>query len=299
MLRFLRYASLALIIVGALALALLYFGSVSIPVLQPKGLIAAEQKQLLIVSTLLMLIVVVPVFFLTGYISWKYRKGKSDRRYLPDWDHSPWLEALWWGLPLAIIAALSVLTWKSSHSLDPFRPIASAQKPLKIQVVALQWKWLFLYPEEGIASVNYLRFPVSRPLEFDITSDAPMNAFWIPQLGGQIYAMPGMQSKLHLIADVPGIYRGSSANLSGRGFAGMVFSAQATDDEDYANWIETVREGGEPLGWSEYRALAQPSERNPVSYYFLEDRLLFHKVIEQYTKPDANEEPISVKRTPR
>src|SRR5688572_21939694 len=171
----------------------------NVAVLEPAGSIAERQRGLIIFASLLSLIVVVPVFALTFYIAWKYRASNKKAKYTPDWDHHTGIEALWWAIPLALITILSVITYKTSHELDPFRPIASDKKPLTVQVVALQWKWLFIYPEQNIASVNFVQFPEDRPVNFQITSDAPMNSFWIPQLGGQMYAMSGMNTKLHLI----------------------------------------------------------------------------------------------------
>ena len=195
-------------------------------VLDPKGFIAFEERDLLYITALLMLTVVVPVLVLAVVICWKYRAGNKKAKYEPEWDKSWALELVWWGFPCIIVALLSVLTVKSCLDLDPFKPLESDVKPLKIQVVALQWKWLFIYPEQKIATINFVQFPEKTPINFELTADAPMNSFWIPQLGGQIYAMPGMSTKLHLIANEAGSYRGSSSNISGNGFAGMIFTAK-------------------------------------------------------------------------
>jgi cytochrome o ubiquinol oxidase subunit 2 len=232
-----------------------------------------------------MLIVVIPVFILTGYIAIKYREGNKSARYSPDFDHSPLVEGLWWAIPFIIIAILSVMAWNSSHSLDPFKPITSDKEPLKIQVVAMQWKWLFIYPEQGIASVNMAHLPVDRPVNFEITSDAPMNSFWIPQLGGQIYAMAGMRTKLHLIADTPGYYHGQSANISGSGFAGMTFTARACQPPDFEKWLAEVKNSSQDLTMANYDQLAEPSKNNPASYYSQADDGLFDAVIAKYMSP--------------
>ena len=160
-------------------------------------------------------------------------------KHAPDWEHNYIAEYCWWGVPIVIIVILAVTTWKSSHDLNPFKPIESEKKPLAIQVVALHWKWLFIYPEQGIATVNFVQFPEKTPINFEITSDAPMNSFWIPQLGGQIYAMPAMRSKLHLIANEIGSFRGVSANISGKGFAGMTFTAKSSSEEDFDAWVQS------------------------------------------------------------
>jgi cytochrome o ubiquinol oxidase subunit 2 len=282
--RWIRYFSLALILIGVCVAAVAYLQGASIPVLQPKGWVGVRQKDLIITTTLLMLVVVIPVFILTSYISWKYRKENKNAPYDPDWDDNPVAEAVWWGLPFVIIAVLAVITWRSSHELDPFRPLDSSKKPVTIQVVALQWKWLFIYPEYKIAAVNYVCFPEQTPVEFQITADAPMNAFWIPQLGSQIYAMPGMQSKLHLIADSIGTYRGVSANLSGKGFSGMTFQAESVSEENFTLWVDSVRNKGTPLDITSYNVLVQPTERVPISYYAPADPTLFETIIMKYTE---------------
>lgn len=262
-----------------------YFGEVNVEVLNPAGLIAAKEKNLLITATLLMLIVVIPVFFLAFFITWRYRATNTKAKYTPEWSHSHLAEAVWWGFPCAIIIALSIITWKGCHELDPFKPLESSTKPLPIQVVALQWKWLFIYPEQKIATVNFFQFPENTPLNFEISSDAPMNSFWIPQLGGQIYAMPGMRSRLHLIASEPGEFRGSSANLSGKGFAGMVFTAKASSEQEFQRWVESVRGSTKQLDREGYAALAAPSEYNPVATYVLTDENLFDHIVMKYTTP--------------
>ncbi len=242
----------------------------------------------MIFASLLSLVVVIPVFGLTFWIAWKYRASNTRARYRPDWDGSRVLEAIWWLVPLVLIMVLSVVTWKSSHDLDPFRPLSSNVKPLTVQVVALDWKWLFIYPEQHIASVNYLQFPVGTPLNFQITADAPMNSFWIPKLGGQIYAMAGMSTELHLMADTPGTFPGSSANISGRGFAGMTFEAKASSGAEFRDWVNMIKRSPRTLDESTYRVLAKPSENNPHAYYTANDHNLYDKVVLQYMSPDVS-----------
>ena len=255
-------------------------------VLQPKGMIAEKQKSLLIIATLLMLIVVIPVFVLTFFIAWRYRASNTKAKYTPDWSHSHLFESIWWGFPFAIVIALSIVTWKACHELDPFKPLDVATKPISIQAVALQWKWLFIYPEYNIATVNFVQFPEKTPLNFEVTADAPMNSFWIPQLGGQVYAMPAMRTKLHLIADAPGEFTGSSANLSGKGFAGMRFIAKASSQEDFDEWVQQVKQSSPSLTLDEYNALVEPSEYNPAGYYVLKEEGLFDHIVMKYMMPE-------------
>lgn len=256
-------------------------------IFNPAGPIAAQQRDLIYLSMLLMLLVIIPVFILVFFIAWKYRDRGSGHKakYAPDWDGNKLLESIWWGIPIVLITALSVIAWRTSHSLDPFRPIASHKPAVKVQVIALQWKWLFLYPEEGVASVNYLRIPAGRPINFDVTSDAPMNSFWIPELGGQIYAMAGMRTKLYLQAGKPGIYRGSSANISGAGFAGMQFNAEATTSAKYTDWLKQARTSQNELTMGNYANLARPSQNEPPRQFVLADPTIFQQVIDHYMKP--------------
>ena len=253
-------------------------------VLNPRGDVGLKERNLMVFATLLSLCVIVPVFAMTIAIAWKYRESNTKAKYRPDWDHHAALETLWWGLPCAIIIVLAVVAWNSSHQLDPFRPLPSTAKPLNVQVIALDWKWLFIYPDQGVATVNYLQIPVNTPVNFDITSDAPMNSLWIPQLGGQVYAMAGMSTQLHLNATHAGLYRGSSANISGKGFAGMNFKVWATDDETFLAWIKKAQSAGPLLNMDAYNKLARPSENNPVAYYAV-NQSPYDKVIHKYMSP--------------
>jgi len=274
-----------LLVLAAIALSGLYIGSHDIAVLNPKGEIGIKEKDLIVTSSLLMLIVVVPVFIMMGFFAWRYREGNEKAVHAPDWEHNYIAEYCWWGIPLIIIGILAVITWKSSHELNPFNPIESDVKPLKIQVVALQWKWLFIYPDQRIASINFVQFPEKTPIDFEITSDAPMNSFWIPQLGGQIYAMPAMRSKLSLIANEIGSFRGVSANISGEGFAGMTFTAQSSSQSDFDTWVQSVKVSNKGLSGDGYRQLVEPSANNPVSTYVLEQPDLFDQIIMKYMLP--------------
>lgn len=276
---------LILLILSLGLLYLLCFSASKSAVLSPAGLIGHKEKDLFFIITFLMLIIVVPVLILTAVFAWKYRADNKKAKYDPEFSDSATAEWIWWGLPCIITAIIAVITWKSCHDLDPFKPLDSPVKPIRIQVVALQWKWLFIYPEEGIATVNFFEFPEKTPINFEITSDAPMNSFWIPKLGGQIYAMPGMNSKLHLIADEPGTYRGSSANLSGTGFADMVFTAQATSEEDFKSWVKSVKKSPHVLSSEEYQHLSDPSEKTPVILYSRYEKGLYDWIVTKYMHP--------------
>ena len=237
-------------------------------VLDPKGPIGLEERSIILTATVLMLIVVVPVIALILIFAWRYRASNGKAEYRPDWAHSGRIEAVVWLIPCIIIAALGVITWRSSHSLDPYRPLASKVRPIRIDAVALDWKWLFIYPDQKVATVNEVAFPANVPVEFHITSATVMNAFFIPQLGSQSYAMAGMQTQLHLLASEPGTYQGLSSNYSGDGFSGMTFKAMAEPSrQGFEAWLAKVKASRQTLGASAYAQLARPSESNPVAYY--------------------------------
>ncbi len=251
------------------------------PVLDPKGAIGLAERGLMIHAVEFMLIVVVPVFFLLFFFAYWYRKGNTKAKYAPNAEHGRLEELVWWVIPLEIVLVLGALTWGSTHQLDPRKPLEGAA-PLSVQVVALDWKWLFIYPEEGIATVNYLVLPVERPVRFSITADAPMNSFWIPQLGGQIYAMTGMATTLHLVANEPGVYKGAGANYSGDGFAKMKFAATAVSEAEFAEWVASAQAATTTLSYNEYQALSEPGAVEPRDYGEVAPDL-FGSIIAQFT----------------
>jgi len=250
-------------------------------VLDPKGVISLAERGLMVQATLFMLIVAVPVFFLIFFFAWHYRAGNKTAKYTPDWEHSKLEELIWWAIPFEIVLVLGALTWSSTHALDPHKPLAGGD-PLVVQVVALEWKWLFIYPEEDIATVNYLRMPVDRPVRFEITADAPMNSFWIPQLGGQIYAMTGMSTKLNLMATEEGTFVGRSANYSGEGFAKMYFTAEATTEEDFDAWVASTKLYHRVLQTSTYELLAEPSTESTPLYYGDVEEGLYDAIVKKF-----------------
>ena len=257
-------------------------------VMKPHGDIAAQQAQLIVTSTLLMLLIIVPVIALTFFFAWRYRQSNAEATYSPDWDHSTRLELIIWGAPLLIVIALGAITWISTHKLDPYRPldridaeraVAADVKPLVVEVVALDWKWLFLYPEQGIATVNELAAPVDRPIQFRITSSSVMNAFYVPALAGMVYAMPGMETKLHAVINKAGDDEGLSANYSGAGFSGMRFRFLGLSDADFAQWVASNQKQGSKLDGTAYQQLEQPSEREPVRRYASVQTGLFGAIV--------------------
>ncbi len=250
-------------------------------ILDPKGAIGAAEKSLILTSTYAMLVIVVPVIILTLWFGWRYREG-SGARYEPDWGHSGVVEIFCWGIPCAIIAFLGYLTWVSTHALDPYKALDSQKKPLVIDVVALNWKWLFIYPDQHVATINEVAFPVGTPVDFRITSDSVMNSFFIPELGSQIYAMAGMRTQLHLIADKEGTFPGLSSMYSGRGFSDMHFNAIATTDSKFADWVANAARSSVPLNTGDYVKIAAPEEKAPVQYFSAVEPNLFNEIIAKY-----------------
>lgn len=259
-------------------------------VLQPAGTIADQQKDLIVIASLLSIIVIVPVFLMTFWIVWKYRVSQSKPGvYKPNWASSKLAEAVWWGIPIILIFILGIIIWVSSHRLDPYRKLESTKTPLKIQVIAMDWKWLFIYPEQRVASVNFVQIPVDRPINFELTSDAPMTSFWIPKLGGQVYAMSGMSTRLHLEAHTPGDYTGRNANISGEGYAGMTFTVRAGSDSDFSKWASTAATQ-QALTLEGYKELAKPSQNVPPRQYRLGAQDLYDTVVMKYMVPSHDHE---------
>lgn len=263
-------------------------------VLAPSGDVAAQQRDLLVISTFLMLLIIIPVIALVIFFAWKYRQSNKDAAYEPDWDHSTYLEVAIWGAPLLIIICLGAVTWAGTHLLDPYRPLDrvapgrpadKAIKPLQVNVVSLDWKWLFIYPEYGIATVNELAAPVDRPIQFTITSSSVMNSFYIPALAGQIYAMPGMQTTLYGVINKPGEYRGFSANYSGAGFSGMRFKFHGMPQAGFDQWVGQVRASGQSLDRDGYLRLEAPSENVPVIRFASVDSGLFSAIVNLCVEP--------------
>lgn len=283
---------IACLFLGLIIAAVGYIWHQGVAVLDPAGPVGSQERRLMIIAAALGLVVVIPVYIITVFISLKYRESNTRaRKYNPTWDHSRRLELTWWAIPSVIILILGTLAWTSSHSLDPYRPLASDQKPLTIQVIALNWKWLFIYPKQNIASLNYLQIPVGTPVDFNITSDAPMNSFWIPSLGGQIYAMPGMSTQLHLMASRVGTYQGVSANISGNGFAGMSFKTVATSSPRFQQWVAQVKQAKDNLSFSRYDELAKPSKNQPVSYFSTADPNIYDHTVLKYMVPASQLPP--------
>lgn len=256
-------------------------GCANLIILNPKGDIGGQEMKLIIIAAALMLTVVIPAIVMTFLFAWRFRASNEKNRYIPNW-HSKIVEKCIWIIPVLIVTVLSVLIWIYSHSLDPYKPIKSATKPLVIQVISMDWKWLFIYPDQNIATVNEIVFPVNVPVHFYLTSDTVINSFFIPQLGSQIMTMAGMQTQLYLDANQEGQYQGISSNFSGKGFTGMNFKVVVTSNDQFQNWVNQVKTSSKQLDLSTYNNLAEQSENNPVQYYSPVTMQLFNTIINKY-----------------
>jgi cytochrome o ubiquinol oxidase subunit II len=265
-----------------LATGLIVLSGCQLDVLHPQGPVGARETYLLAETSLAMLVVVLPVIFMTFFFAWRYRADATRSVYAPGWSYSGKLEFFIWSIPLAIIAFLGVIVWRSTHELDPFRPLPGNAPVLNVEVVALDWKWLFIYPDQQIATVNQLVIPTGTQIAFKITSASVMNVFFIPQLGTQIYAMAGMQTQLHLLAKNPGTFRGLSANFSGPGFSGMHFATIALSGPAFETWVKKTQAMPGDLTARSYEALAAQSTNNPVAIYGKADANLFGNILASY-----------------
>lgn len=281
---------LLLFAVGLYGVFALLLQGQDIAVLNPQGVISAQQKQLILFTLMLSAIVVIPTFIMIGVFAWRYRESNHKAKYTPDVGGNRWIETLWWGIPIVIIGILAVVCWVTSYQLDPYKSLDSAEKPIRVQVLALEWKWLFLYPDFDIASVNELVVPAKTPIDFEITADGPMAAFWVPSLGTQTYAMTGMTARLSLMADNAGKYYGSNSNITGRGYSDMNFYVKSLKTKgDFYIWADEIKanEAHEHLDAGVYDTLREQSIPDRPSYYHLHEGKLFDKVVQKYMHGDS------------
>src|SRR5467141_942353 len=278
-----RYAVLAVVLISAATR-----GGCSEGVLDPKGPIAAAERQILSNSLGIMLAIVIPTILATLGVAWWFRSSNKRARYLPNFDYSGRLEMLVWSIPAMTVLLVGGVAWVGSHDLDPRKLMSATAKPIKVQVISLDWKWLFIYPDQGIATVNQLTIPVGTPVSFELTSSGVMNSFFVPQLGSQIYAMAGMVTRLQLQADHPGSYRGMSAQYSGEGFADMTFNVDAVAPEKFSEWVDAARNVGVELNVTTYAELAKPSASvTPFTYRSVAPGLFDRIMVSEMQSDDA------------
>jgi len=261
----------------------------NVALFNPKGVIAQQQHTLMMFTLGILLAVAIPTLFVLFYFAWKYRESNTKTKHAPESKHGRSLVLRMWLLPVTIMVVLASVMWPATHKLVPQRAIASGTEPLTIQVISLRWKWLFLYPEQQIASVNFVQIPLNRPVTFEMTADeTPMSSFWIPNLGGQLYTMTSHVNRLNLMATKAGDYPGSSAEINGMGFAGMKFTARAGSAQNFDNWVQSVKQSPDSLDTTAYNKLLQPSENNPAAFYSSYEPNLYADVILKYTGPGGH-----------
>ncbi|MCI3208811.1 ubiquinol oxidase subunit II [Pandoraea capi] len=282
----------------AAAVAMVPMSGCTLELLDPKGSVGEQEKHLILIALGVMLLVVIPVIVLTLVFFWRYRETNTAATYSPKWSHSTRIEVVVWTIPVIIVVALAVMIWETTHKLDPYQPIepvASKKAPIRVEVVALNWKWLFIYPDYHVATVNKLVLPVDTPVEFKITAESLMNAFFIPQLGSMVYAMSGMQTKLHLIANETGTYAGMSSAYSGPGFSDMHFKAHVTSQGDFDKWVKEAQAVPDTLDAPTYVKLEQPGTAAPVGIYANVMPGLFDAIVGKYMGPmDASSQGMRV-----
>lgn len=277
-------------IIVIVAGTILYAMNYSIDVLQPQGLISGHQRDLFYLAIFLGLVCLIPVFIMTFIIIQRYHdgNGKANKRFNRDWDIKPEASIIWGVFIAIVITVLAVIMYKSTFAYDPYKPITGHGESKVVQVIALPWKWLFIYPEENIASVNELAIPVGQPITFELTADAPMSSFWIPKLGGMIYTMEGMVTHLNLMAKSEGEFEGKNTEINGLGYSGMNFKALALSEQDYAAWVEKVQSSEQELGLESYEALAKQSIDHPVEYFATADQTLYGKILAKFMNHESS-----------
>jgi cytochrome o ubiquinol oxidase subunit 2 len=274
-----------LVVIGVIGIVIVLANENAL-VVHPKGLIAQNELELIITNIILMLLIIVPTYILLFTVVWKYCIKNKHVKYDPNHSYGPRGELIMWLLPSIIVAVMAIVTWNATHQLNPYKPIKSEVKPLAVQVVALDWKWLFIYPELGIATLNYFHIPERTPIHLTLTADgSPMNSFWIPQLSGQIYSMTGMSTQLYLMADGPGEYTGREVEINGEGYADMTFQVKSSSQKDFEEWVMQAKKSTPHLTKDLYMQLVKPSVNRSIIFFSEVEKNLYHQIIHKYMYP--------------
>ena len=278
-----------LIFLGLVDLALLItylLHGKNVALFNTKGFIAEQQLSLMVLTIAVLLAIAIPTLFVLFFTAWKYRESNTKALHVPNARHGKFFVLSIWLIPTVFMLFLAFVMLPATQRLAPQKLIAADAKPLRIQVISMRWKWLFIYPDQEIATVNFVQVPVGTPVQFELTADAaPMSSFWIPNLGGQLYSMTGHVNRLNLMADTPGDYTGSSAEINGAGFAGMKFTARASSVEDFGRWVQEVKQSPDVLDAATYSNVLEPSENNPAVFYSAFESGLYDKVVMKYMGP--------------
>jgi cytochrome o ubiquinol oxidase subunit 2 len=283
-----------LVFMGLIDLGLLlkrFVHGYNMALFNPKGYIAKEQHSVMLFTAIVLLSVAIPTILVLYFVAYKYRESNTKATYEPNKKHGKKLNITLWGIPFSVLLLLASVMLPVTHKLEPQKVITANtnNKPMTIQVVSMRWKWLFIYPEQHIATVNFVQMPINTPIEFEMTADdSPMSSFWIPNLAGQLYTMTGMVNHLNMMADTPGDYPGSSAEINGAGFAGMKFTARASSTEDFEQWVQQVRQSPLALDTAKYDKLVKPSEYETVALFNSYDATIYDKVLSKYTGPGGH-----------
>ena len=272
---------LGLVCLAAIVTAIMHGHNVAL--FDSRGVIAHDQRNLMVLVTAIMLVVAIPALFMFYFFAWKYRESNSKASRASKAGRRRALVPNMWLVPTAFAVVLSLIMWPAAHRLDPRREIAADAKPIKIQVISMRWKWVFIYPQQHIATVNYVQIPQHTPVTFELTADeAPMSSFWIPNLGGQLYSMTGHANELNLVGDTLGDYTGSSAEINGSGFADMKFTVRVSPQSAFDFWVNEAKLSGKALDETEYNRLLKPSQDNPQVFYASVDGRLYDNVLVKY-----------------
>lgn len=283
--KILRWGTFPVVVLVILTIFGIFIRNGDMQLLNPRGTIADVQSHILWIAFGLAILIAVSLIGTVYFVAFRYREENTDHPYEPNHTVKKRTVVVWYLAPLAAIIVISGFLWGTAHAIDQFKPIRSSVAPLSVQVVALQWKWLFIYPKQQIATVNLLEVPVNTPLDLQLTSDAPMNDFWIPSLGSQIYTMPGMTTQLHLQANTIGDFQGRSAQVSGAEFASMVFDTRSVSNANFMAWVQTAKSSTNQLDYTTYSALAQPSGSYPPTTYVLTESNLYNLITMKYSMP--------------
>jgi cytochrome o ubiquinol oxidase subunit II len=274
-----------LILIALAALVTTLLQGTDVALFKPKGIIADEQRRLMVHAVIILLEIAIPTLAAFYFIAWKYRESNQKATHDPKLSNDKSTVFVFWAIPIIFMLVLTFVMWPATHKLAPYKQIYTDVEPLTIQVVALRWKWLFIYPKQNVASVNFVQIPVNKPVQFELTADdTPMSSFWIPHLGGQLYAMTGHVNRLNLMAETAGDFAGSTAEINGAGFADMKFIVRASTENDFDNWINSVKLSTQTLDSETYQKLVEPSRSNRASFYSETEANLYANILFKYNR---------------
>lgn len=271
----------------ASVVAAIWMNRYKFPWFNPAGIVAGQERTIFFFVLGLSAVVVIPVFTMLILFAVKYRESNENANYQPEWNHNKWLETAWWVIPIVIVGVVGTVSWKSTHALDPYKKIASSSKTLNVQVVTMEWKWLFIYPDLHIATINQLKAPINTPIHLTLSADSPMSAFWVPSLGSQIYTMNGMSTQLNLEANKMGTFKGYNTNINGKGYAKMDFQVPIVSKSNFDSWGKGAQKSPNVMNEMTYNKLSKPVVFDGTKVYHLQDSTLYDTILMKYMAPMA------------